>query len=184
MPTWAWIILIVIAVIVLFIASTYNQLVVLRNKVRDQWAQIEVQLKKRFDLIPNLVETVKGYAKHEKETLNAVIEARNKFKTAETPEEEMAASGDLNKSLGRLMVLTEAYPELKANENFIQLQTDLKDVEEKIAYARQFYNDTVLAYMNKYEMFPSNIIASMFHFKEVKYFEAGEEAKNAPKVSF
>ena len=118
------------------------------------------------------------------ETLNAVIEARNKFKTAETPEEEMAASGDLNKALGRLMVLTEAYPELKANENFIQLQTDLKDVEEKIAYARQFYNDTVLAYMNKYEMFPSNIIASMFHFKEVKYFEAGEEAKNAPKVSF
>ena len=128
MPTWAWIILIVIAVIVLFIASTYNQLVVLRNKVRDQWAQIEVQLKKRFDLIPNLVETVKGYAKHEKETLNAVIEARNKFKTAETPEEEMAASGDLNKALGRLMVLTEAYPELKANENFIQLQTDLKEI--------------------------------------------------------
>ena len=149
MPTWAWIILIVIAVIVLFIASTYNQLVVLRNKVRDQWAQIEVQLKKRFDLIPNLVETVKGYAKHEKETLNAVIEARNKFKTAETPEEEMAASGDLNKALGRLMVLTEAYPELKANENFIQLQTDLKDVEEKIAYARQFYMELLYLFHNK-----------------------------------
>src|SRR5574344_1515481 len=103
MPTIIWIILIVIGVLVIFVAGTYNQLVVLRNKVRDQWAQIEVQLKKRFDLIPNLVETVKGYAKHEKETLNAVIEARNKFKTAGTPEEEMAASGELNKALGRLM---------------------------------------------------------------------------------
>lgn len=184
MPTWAWIILIVIAVIVLFIASTYNQLVVLRNKVRDQWAQIEVQLKKRFDLIPNLVETVKGYAKHEKETLNAVIEARNKFKTAETPEEEMAASGDLNKALGRLMVLTEAYPELKANENFIQLQTDLKDVEEKIAYARQFYNDTVLTYNNKVEMVPSNIVASIFKFKKATFFETSEEDKKTPEVKF
>lgn len=184
MPTWAWIILIVIAVIVLFIASTYNQLVVLRNKVRDQWAQIEVQLKKRFDLIPNLVETVKGYAKHEKETLNAVIEARNKFKTAETPEEEMAASGDLNKALGRLMVLTEAYPELKANENFIQLQTDLKDVEEKIAYARQFYNDTVLTYNNKVEMVPSNIVAGIFKFKKATFFEASEEDKKTPEVKF
>ena len=184
MPTWAWIILIVIAVIVLFIASTYNQLVVLRNKVRDQWAQIEVQLKKRFDLIPNLVETVKGYAKHEKETLNAVIEARNKFKTAETPEEEMAASGDLNKALGRLMVLTEAYPELKANENFIQLQTDLKDVEEKIAYARQFYNDTVLTYNNLREQFPSNIIANMFKFGKIDFFKTEEKDKEAPQVKF
>ena len=182
MPTWAWIILIVIAVIVLFIASTYNQLVVLRNKVRDQWAQIEVQLKKRFDLIPNLVETVKGYAKHEKETLNAVIEARNKFKTAETPEEEMAASGDLNKALGRLMVLTEAYPELKANENFIQLQTDLKDVEEKIAYARQFYNDAVLKYKNKLEVFPSNIIASIFNFKPELFFEIDKEERENPTI--
>lgn len=184
METWVWILLIVLAVIILFVTTTYNQLVVLRNKVRDQWAQIEVQLKKRFDLIPNLVETVKGYAKHEKETLNAVIEARNKFKTAGTPEEEMAASGELNKALGRLMMLTEAYPDLKANENFIQLQTDLKDVEEKIAFARQFYNDTVLSYMNKFEMFPSNIVAKMFKFKEAKYFEAEEEAKTAPKVSF
>ncbi len=184
MPTALWIILIVVGILVIFVATTYNSLVVLRNKVRDQWSQIEVQLKKRFDLIPNLVETVKGYAKHEKDTLNEVIEARNKFKTANSQEEEMAASGDLNKALSRLMVLTEAYPDLKANENFIQLQTDLKDVEEKIAFARQFYNDTVLSYMNKVEMFPSNIIASMFGFKEMKYFEAGEETKEAPKVSF
>ena len=184
MPTAVWVILIIIGVLLFYVATTYNKLVSLRNKVRDQWAQIEVQLKRRFDLIPNLVETVKGYAKHEKETLTDVIEARNKFQSATTPEEEMKASGDLNKALSRLMVLTESYPELKANENFLQLQGDLKDCEEKISFARQFYNDTVLAYMNKYEMFPSNIIASMFHFKEVKYFEAGEEAKTAPKVSF
>ena len=184
MPTWIWIILIFVGVLLIFIASTYNSLVVLRNKVRDQWSQIEVQLKKRFDLIPNLVETVKGYAKHEKDTFKDVVEARNKFSNSTTPEEEMAASGELNKALGKLMMLTESYPELKANENFIQLQTDLKDVEEKISFARQFYNDTVLSYMNKVEMFPSNIIASMFGFKEMKYFEAGEEAKTVPKVSF
>ena len=184
MPTWAWVLLIAVVLVGLFVATTYNNLIVLRNKAKDQWAQIEVQLKKRFDLIPNLVETVKGYAKHEKDTLNEVIEARNKFKTATTPEEEMAASGELNKALGRIMMLTEAYPELKANENFLSLQADLKDVEEKISYARQFYNDTVLGYMNKVEMFPSNIIANMFGFKPMKYFEAGEEAKEAPKVSF
>ncbi len=184
MPTWVWIVLGVVAVILLFIMSTYNSLVRLRNKVRDQWAQIDVQLKRRFDLIPNLVETVKGYAKHEKETLTEVIEARNKFKTANTPEEEMEASGELTKALGRLMVLTESYPELKANENFLSLQADLKDCEEKIAYSRQFYNDSVLSYMNKVQMFPSNIIASMFGFKEMKYFEASEGEKEAPKVSF
>lgn len=184
MPTWAWVLLIIVVLVGLFVATTYNNLIVLRNKARDQWAQIEVQLKKRFDLIPNLVETVKGYAKHEKDTLNEVIEARNKFKTATTPEEEMAASGELNKALGKIMMLTEAYPELKANENFLSLQADLKDVEEKISYARQFYNDTVLGYMNKVEMFPSNTIANMFGFKPMKYFEAGEEAKEAPKVSF
>ena len=184
MPTWAWVLLIIVVLVGLFVATTYNNLIVLRNKARDQWAQIEVQLKKRFDLIPNLVETVKGYAKHEKDTLNEVIEARNKFKTATTPEEEMAASGELNKALGKIMMLTEAYPELKANENFLSLQADLRDVEEKISYARQFYNDTVLGYMNKVEMFPSNIIANMFGFKPMKYFEAGEEAKEAPKVSF
>ena len=163
MPTAVWVILIIIGVLLFYVATTYNKLVSLRNKVRDQWAQIEVQLKRRFDLIPNLVETVKGYAKHEKETLTDVIEARNKFQSATTPEEEMKASGDLNKALSRLMVLTESYPELKANENFLQLQGDLKDCEEKISFARQFYNDTVLSYMNKIEMFPSNIIA--YHSK-------------------
>lgn len=181
---WIWIVLAVVAVLVMFFVSTYNNLVVLRNRVKDQWAQVDVQLKRRFDLIPNLVETVKGYAKHENSTLKEVIEARNRFQSATTPEEEMAASGDLNKALSRLMVLTESYPELKANQNFLSLQSDLKDCEEKIAVSRQFYNDTVLSYMNKVEMFPSNIVASMFGFKEMKYFEITEGEKEAPKVSF
>ena len=184
MPTWLIVILVVVVLLIGFFVKTYNGLIVLRNKVKDQWAQIDVQLKRRFDLIPNLVETVKGYAKHESETLTAVIEARNKFKSADTPEKEMAASGELTKALGRLMVLTESYPELKANENFLSLQADLKDCEEKIAYARQFYNDSVLSYMNKVQMFPSNIIANMFGFKEMKYFEVTESEKEAPKVSF
>lgn len=180
-----WIIVIaVVVVLALYIVSTYNNLVVLRNRAKDQWSQVDVQLKRRFDLIPNLVETVKGYAKHEKTTLTEVIEARNKFQSATTPEEEMAASGDLNKALSRLMVLTESYPELKANENFLSLQSDLKDCEEKIAVSRQFYNDTVLKYMNKVEMFPSNLIAKMFGFKPMKYFEITEGEKEAPKVSF
>ena len=181
---WIWIILAIVAVLIMFIISTYNNLVVLRNRVKDGWAQVDVQLKRRFDLIPNLVETVKGYAKHENSTLTEVIEARNKFQNATTPEEEMEASGDLNKALSRLMVLTESYPELKANQNFLGLQSDLKDCEEKIAISRQFYNDTVLNYMNKREMFPSNIVASMFGFKEMKYFEITEGEKEAPKVSF
>jgi LemA protein len=181
---WLWILLGIVVVIIFYITGTFNSLVNARNKVRDQWAQVDVQLKKRFDLIPNLVETVKGYAKHEKSTLEEVIEARNKFAKANTPEAEMEASGELTKVLSRLMVLTESYPELKADKNFLQLQADLKDVEEKIAYARQFYNDGVMSYMNKIEMFPSNIIANMFGFKEMKYFEVEEAAKEAPKVSF
>ena len=181
---WLWIVLGVVLITVMFIVKNYNSLVKLRNKVRDQWAQVDVQLKKRFDLIPNLVETVKGYASHEKETFEAVISARSKFSSATTPEAEMEASGELTKVLGRIMMLSEAYPELKADKNFMQLQVDLKDIEEKIAYARQFYNDRVLSYMDKIQMFPSNIIASMFGFKEMKFFEASEGEKETPKVSF
>src|SRR5574344_168043 len=129
-----WIILIaIVVVLLLIIGATYNSLVQLRNKVRDQFSQIDVQLKKRFDLIPNLVETVKGYAKHESETFEQVVEARNKFNSANTPEQEMQAAGELNGVLSRLFALAEAYPELKANTNFMQLQVDLKDTEEKIA---------------------------------------------------
>ena len=134
--------IIVIGLIILvaaFLVSNYNSLVQLRNKVKDQWAQIDVQLKKRCDLIPNLVETVKGYAKHEKSTLEDVVKARNTFLSASTSEEEIKASGEITQALNKLFALSEAYPELKANENFMSLQNDLRDVEEKISYARQFW---------------------------------------------
>lgn len=182
------IILIVVGVIVLlllfFVIGTYNSLIQLRNRVSDQWSQIDVQLKRRADLVPNLVETVKGYAAHEKDTLDAVIEARNSFKSATTPEAEMKASGELTQALGRIFALAEAYPDLKANQNFLQLQGDLSGIEEKIAYARQFYNDSVLTYKNKLEMFPTNIIAGMFNFEPKAFFETNEQDREAPKVSF
>ena len=179
-----WIILIVVAVIVLYVISTYNGLVVLRNKVKDQWSQIEVQLKRRADLIPNLVETVKGYAAHEKDTLEAVVSARNKAVSATTPEAEMQANGELSQALGRLFALTEAYPDLKANTNFVDLQNQLKETEDKIQYSRQFYNDSVLNYNNKIEMFPSNIVASIFGFKTMTFFEVDEESRKNPNVKF
>lgn len=180
-----WLIIIaVVVVILLWLSGTFNSLVKLRNAVKDQWAQIDVQLKRRADLIPNLVETVKGYAKHEKGTLEDVIKARNSFTTATTPAEEMKASGELTKCLSKLMMLSEAYPELKANENFMTLQNDLKDCEDKISMMRQFYNDVVMKYNNKVQIIPSNIVASMCKFKEEAFFEATEEEKKAPKVSF
>ncbi len=174
----------IVLLILLFIGTTYNSLVSLRNKVKDQWAQIDVLLKRRTDLIPNLVETVKGYAKHESETLENVIAARNKVVDAKTTEEEIKADGELSRALGRLMAIAEAYPDLKANTNFLDLQANLKDTEDKIQYARQFYNDAVLIYKNKLEMFPSNIIASMFGFKQEAFFEASEADKEVPKVQF
>lgn len=180
-----WIIIIVVLVLLaLYVIGTYNGLVSLRNKVKDQWAQIDVLLKRRADLIPNLVETVKGYATHESETLEKVIAARNKVVAATNVEEEMKANGELTAALGRLMMVTESYPELKANVNFMDLQNNLKDSEDKIQYARQFYNDSVLNYKNKIEMFPSNIIAGMFGFKPEAFFEADEASKEVPKVQF
>lgn len=184
MPIWLIVIIAIVVVIILWFISTYNALISLRNKVKDQWAQIDVQLKRRADLIPNLVETVKGYAKHEKGTLEDVIKARNTFTTATTPEEEMKASGELTKCLSKLMMLTESYPELKANENFMTLQNDIKDTEDKISLMRQFYNDVVMKYNNKIQVIPSNIVASICHFKEGAFFEASEEDKKTPKVSF
>ena len=145
------IIAVLVVLILLYVAATYNKLVHLRNLVKDQWSQIDVLLKRRADLIPNLVETVKGYASHEKETLDAVITARNKAVSATTPEDEMKANGELTQALGRLMAIAEAYPDLKANTNFMDLQNNLKETEDKIAYARQFYNDAVLNYKNKLE---------------------------------
>jgi len=175
---------IVLVLVLLYIVSTYNSLVSLRNKVKDQWSQIDVQLKRRFDLIPNLVETVKGYAKHESETLENVIKARNTFTTATTAEEEMKANNELTNAISKLFALTESYPDLKANTNFVQMQNDLKETEDKISYARQFYNDNVMVYKNKLEMFPSNIIAKMFGFKEEPFFEANESERENVQVKF
>ena len=149
MNTGLIIAIVVVVLILLYVVSTYNTLVRLRNRVRDQWAQIEVQLKRRFDLIPNIVETVKGYAKHENDTLKGVVEARNKFNVASTPEDEMKASNELTGAVRQLFALSEAYPELKANQNFIELQKSLEETENKISTSRQFYNDTALTLNNK-----------------------------------
>ncbi len=179
-----YILLVVVLIVAASIVGIYNTLVKKRNRVKDQWAQIDVLLKRRADLIPNIVETVKGYAAHEKETFENVTEARAKVVGAPNPEAELKANGELTQALGRLMVVAEAYPELKANENFLNLQNQLKETEDKIAYARQFYNDAVLMYKNKLEMFPSNIIASMFGFKPEPFFEASEQEKETPQVQF
>ena len=164
--------------------STYNSLVALRNKVKDQKAQIDVTLKRRFDLIPNLVETVKGYAKHEKDTLEEVVKARNTYTSATTTEDQLKADSELQKGITKLFALAEQYPDLKANENFINLQNQLTETEDKIQYSRQFYNDEVMKYNNKIEMFPSNIIANLFHFVAEKFFEANEEERQNVKVKF
>ncbi len=182
--TWLYIIIGIVFVIVIWGFLTYNSLIVLRNRKDDQWAQIDVQLKRRSDLIPNLVETVKGYAKHEKDTLNEVIKARNAFNKATTPEDEMKASGEITSALNKLFALSEAYPDLKANANFVELQKDLKDTEDKISYAREFYNDTVLTYNNKVQMIPSNIIANIAKFEKANFFEVNESEKETPKVKF
>ena len=180
-----WIIIgIVVLVLIILIVPSYNSLVQLRNRVKDQWAQIDVQLKRRFDLIPNLVETVKGYTKHESETLENVVKARNSYVSATTPADQMKADGELEKAISKLFALAESYPDLKANENFISLQADLKDTEDKIAAARQFYNDVVLQYNNKVQTIPSNIVAAIFGFKTEAFFEAAAEEKENVKVQF
>lgn len=184
MPLVLGIVIAVLAVVLVFFITNYNILIQLRNRVKDQWSQIDIQLKRRFDLIPNLVETVKGYVKHEKDTLEGVVKARNAYQTAATPEEQMKADSELTKTLNKLFALAEAYPDLKANDNFMELQGELSNIEEKISAARQFYSDTVLNYNNKVQMFPSNIVASIFGFKEEKYFEAKAEERENVKVEF
>jgi LemA protein len=179
------IILIVIVVVIgLGFVVLYNGLVALRNKVEAAWAQIDVQLTRRFELIPNLVETVKGYASHEKETLDAVISARNMAQSASGPAEAAAADNVLTGALKSVFALAEAYPDLKANQNFLNLQETLTATEDKIAYSRQFYNDTVNRYNTKIQSVPSSVIANMFHFTEREYFEAGGEARGPVSVQF
>ena len=181
------IIIVVVAlllIVVFYAIGVYNKLINARNKVNDQFAQIDVQLKRRSDMIPNLVETVKGYAKHEENTFKEVVEARNRMNSANGINEELEASNQITTALNKLFALAESYPELKANTNFMSLQNDLKDTEDKLSFARQFYNDTVLNYNNLREQFPSNIIAGMFKSKEIDFFKAEDKDKEVPKVKF
>jgi LemA protein len=182
---WWIIVLVVVVLLVLFVIGIYNGLVRSRNQVENAWSQIDVQLKRRIDLIPNLVETVKGYAAHEKSTLDAVINARNAAIAApDTPAGQAAADNQLTGALRQLFALSEAYPDLKANQNFLALQEELTATEGRVAYARQFYNDSVLTYNNKLQSFPSVLIANMFNFTKRDYFEAEPEAREVPKVQF
>jgi LemA protein len=179
------IILVIIAALVLYVIGMYNALVRLRNRVKNAWSQIDVQLKRRHDLIPNLVETAKGYMKHERETLENITKARSRAMGAGSVGEKSAAEGELSGALSRFLLVVENYPDLKANQNFLALQEELTSTENKIAFARQGYNDQVLFFNNKIEMFPSNIIAQTFNFKQEEFFEIEDKAEKAvPKVSF
>jgi LemA protein len=180
-----WVILIVVVLLVIGVIVTYNGLIRSRNQVENAWSQIDVQLKRRNDLIPNLVETVKGYAEHEKSTLDAVINARNAAMSAgAAPAAQAAADNVLSGALRQLFALSEAYPDLKANQNFLALQEELSATEGRVGYARQFYNDTVLTYNNKLQAFPTVIFANMLKFEKREYFEADEAARQVPKVGF
>jgi LemA protein len=181
-----WIILAIIVILLFFFWATYNGLVRLRNQVKNAWAQIDVQLKRRHDLIPNLIETVKGYKNFERETLEAVTKARNIAIASQGGVGDRAkAEGELTSALSRLMVVVERYPDLKANQNFLALQEELTSTENKISFSRQYYNDSVLRYNNQTQMFPSNIIAGMMGFKQSEFFEVkAPEEREVPKVSF
>jgi LemA protein len=180
-----WIvILVVVALLVIALITLYNRFVRLRNRVDNAWAQIEVQLKRRWDLIPNLVETVKGYAEHERGTFEAVTEARANAQRAQGPAETAAAEGILGQALGRLFAVAEAYPELQADENFRQLQDELAGTENRIAVARQVYNDTVLTFNNAIQTFPGVVLAGPFGFSKREFFDTDETESEAPRVDF
>jgi LemA protein len=183
-----WIVLLIVvavlAVVVLWPIVIYNRLVALRLRIDNAWSQIDVQLNRRHDLIPNLVETVKGYASHERETFEAVISARNAGVEASTPHEQAEAENMITGALGRLFALQEAYPDLKADQNFRQLQEELTATEDRVAYARQFYNDQVRAYNTSIEQFPGVIVARFASFTPREFFEVDEAARAAPRVEF
>ena len=178
------IILVIVVLVGIYAVFSYNGLVSLRNRIENAWAQIDVQLKRRYDLIPNLVETVKGYASHERETLEAVTQARNMAVNAQGVGEQAQAENMLSGALKSLFAVSEAYPDLKANQNFLNLQEELTGTEGRIAYSRQFYNDTVLRYNTKIQTFPAVVIAGMMRFTPREYFEAEPESRDAVQVSF
>lgn len=174
----------IIAILVLYLIAQYNGFVVLKTRIQEALSGIDVQLKRRADLIPNLVETVKGYAKHEKEVFNQVTKARSSLMKAETLEEKAKANNQLTSALKSLFAVAEAYPQLQASENFRDLQRQLEDTEDKVAYSRQFYNANVLDFNTKVQMFPSNIIANVFGFKPFEFFAATEEERKKIEVKF
>jgi LemA protein len=178
------IIAVVIGLLVLFFIGTYNILVRSRNRVQNGWHQIDVQLKRRIDLIPNLVETVKGYAAHERAIFEKIAEARQQAISAKGPAEAARANNQLSETLKTLFAVVENYPDLKANQNFLKLQEELAHTENKISFARQFYNDVVMDYNNRVQMFPSNIIAGLFGFKPAEFYTVPEAEREAPKVQF
>ncbi|HZY07735.1 MAG TPA: LemA family protein [Ilumatobacteraceae bacterium] len=180
-----WILLVIIVAIVIYGIVAYNGLIRGKNQIENAWSQIDVQLKRRIDLIPNLVETVKAYAAHEKDTLDAVVRARNAAISAPaTPTGQAEADSQLTGALRQLFALSEAYPDLKANQNFLALQEELTATEGRVAYARQFYNDSVLNYNNKLQAFPTVFFAKMLKFQRREYFETDEAARQVPKVEF
>ena len=179
------VIAVVVALLAVFVVITYNGLIRRRNQVDNAWSQVDVQLKRRLDLVPNLVETVKGYAAHEKATLEAVITARNAAMAAGPgPEAQGQADNMLTGALRQLFALSEAYPDLKANQNFLSLQEELSSTESRVAYARQFYNDSVLGYHNKLDTFPTIFIAKLGSFSRREFFEAELDARTPPSVQF
>lgn len=177
---------ILVVVVAVFLIGIYNSLVQLRQRVQNAWSQVDVQLKRRYDLIPNLVNAVKGYAQHEKSTFETVTQARNMAMNAGNVKDQIQAENMLSGALRSLFAVAEAYPELKANTNFLQLQSELSDTESKIAYARQFYNDTVQKFNTKIELFPNNLVAGMLGFSMVDYFtlQGEPDARQAVKVEF
>lgn len=184
MDTLGWIVVAAIVLLIVAAVIVYNRLVALRNRTEAAWSQIDVQLKRRYDLIPNLVETVKGYAAHERETLEAVIAARRQAVDARGVQDQAQAENILTQSLRQLFALAEAYPDLKANQNFLALQEELTATESRIAYARQFYNESVLAYDNARETFPTNLVAGAFNFEAKPYFEVEEASRENVAVDF
>ena len=183
MAPLVWI-LIIVAVLVLFVVFLYNSLVRLKNQVENAWSQIDVQLKRRYDLIPNLIETVKGYAKHEKQLLTDITKARSEVMKASDIHEKAKASNMLSDTLKSLFAVSENYPQLKANENFLQLQEELSGTENKIAYSRQHYNDIVMAFNTKIETFPNNFINKLLNFTKKELFDTPEEERKNVKVQF
>ena len=175
---------IVVLLTVGWFISVYNTLVKRRNRVQNSWAQIDVQLKRRFDLVPNLVETVKGYAAHEKDVLEKVTQARSMVQSAQSLEQRQQAENMLTDTLRSLFAVAEAYPQLQANQNFMELQRELSDLEAKIAFARQFFNDTTMNYNTEIQSFPNNILAGMFNFQAMPYFQVDEVQRQAVQVKF